>query len=239
MRPLTETIPKALLRVAGRPFADLQLQMLAAAGVREVVFSIAYLGEQIREHIGNGSQFGLRVGYVPDGDRYLGTGGALRAVIDVGAVPETFGVINGDSYLSLDVPAVERAFASSGRPALMTVMHNRNRWEASNVVYADGRVLAYDKRRPQEWRERMEWIDYGFIVLRREAITRRVSPGEVADLADLMRDLSAAGQLAGFEVSQRFYEVGSPQGLADLEGHLAGPGQAPLEHDGNGEQGDQ
>ncbi len=221
MRPLTETIPKALLPVFGRPFADTQLEMLAAAGVREVVFSIAYLGEQIREHVGDGARFGLRIGYVSDGDRYLGPGGALRAVIDAGAVPDSFGVINGDSYLSLDLPTIERAFAESGCPALMTVMRNRNQWDASNAVYRDGRVVVYDKRRPEEWRERMEWIDYGFIMLRREAVTDRVAPGDVADLADLMCDLSAAGQLAGFEVAERFYEIGSPQGLADLERHLA------------------
>lgn len=240
MRPLTETIPKAMLPVGGRPFADVQLEMLAAAGVRDVVFSIAHLGEQIVAHVGDGARFGVQVRYVSDGDRYLGTAGALRAVIDAGAVEqESFGVINGDSYLSLDVPAIENAFAASGCPALMTVMHNRNQWDTSNAVYADGRVVVYDKRRPAEWRERMEWIDYGFIMLRREAVTEHVAPGEVADLADLMRDISAAGQLAGFEVSERFYEVGSPQGLADLERHMAGLRQAQLQHQRHREQRDE
>ena len=221
MRPLTDTIPKALVPVNGRPFADVQLEWLASLGVRDVVFSIAYRGEAIREHVGDGSQFGIRVRYISDGDRYLGTGGALRKVVDAGAVPDTFGVINGDSYLSLDLGAIEGAFATSGCPALMTVMHNRGRWEASNAVYASARVVMYDKRRPEEWHERMEWIDYGFIVLTRTLVTERVAPEQVADLADLMHDLSAEGCLAGFEVSERFYEVGSPQGLADLERHLA------------------
>lgn len=102
----------------------------------------------------------------------------------------------------------------------MTVMRNRNRWGASNAVYRDGRVVAYDKSRPETWSRQMEWIDYGFSILTSSAVTARVASGEVSDLADLMRDLSALGQLAGYEVTQRFYEIGSPEGLAELERHL-------------------
>jgi NDP-sugar pyrophosphorylase family protein len=221
MRPATETVPKALLPVNGRPFADLQLAWLRSLGVTEIVYSVGYLGDFIVRHVGDGRQFGLRVRYAADGERPLGTGGALRAVIDSGAVPESFGVINGDSYLSLDLPKVEAAFTESACPALMTVMHNRNRWEASNVVYQDGRVIVYDKSRPEAWRDRMEWIDYGFTIVSREAVVDRVAPGASADLSDLMHDLSLAGRLAGFEVRDRFYEIGSPQGLADLERHLS------------------
>jgi NDP-sugar pyrophosphorylase family protein len=221
MRPATETVPKALLPVNGRPFADIQLAWLRSLGVTEVVYSIGYLGDTIREHVRDGRRFGLEVRYAVDGDRPLGTAGALRAVIDSGLVAECFGVVNGDSYLSFDLQEVEAAFAKSGCPALMTVMRNRDRWDASNVVYRDGRVAVYDKSRPPQWRGRMEWIDYGFAILSRSAVTDRVASGAVADLSDLMRDLSAAGQLAGYEVSERFYEIGSPQGLADLERHLA------------------
>ena len=221
MRPATESVPKALLPVNGKPFADIQLAWLRSLGVTDVVFSVGYLGDSIVRHVGDGGQFGLRVRYAADGERPLGTGGALRAVIDSSIVPEKFGVINGDSYLSLDLRRVEGAFAESGCPALMTVMHNRNRWEASNVVYQDGRVIVYDKTRPEAWRDRMQWIDYGFAVISRQAILDGVAPGASADLSDLMRDLSLSGRLAGFEVTERFYEIGSPQGLADLERHLA------------------
>jgi NDP-sugar pyrophosphorylase family protein len=158
---------------------------------------------------------------VSDGDRPLGTPGALRAVIDSGLAAESFGVINRDSYLSLDLSEVEAAFASSGCPALMTVMRNRNRWEASNAVYRNGRVVVYDKSRAAEWRDQMLWIDYGFAILSRKVVSDCIAPGEVADLADLMHDLSLAGRLAGHEVTERFYEIGSPQGLSDLERHLA------------------
>jgi NDP-sugar pyrophosphorylase family protein len=221
MRPATEVVPKALIPVNGRPFADIELAWLASLGVSDVVYSIGHLGAAIRSHVGDGGRFGLRVRYAADGERPLGTAGALRAVIDSSLVAGSFGVINGDSYLSLGLPAVEGAFAKSGCPALMTVMRNRDQWDASNVVYRDGRVVIYDKSRPEPWRGQMEWIDYGFAILSPTAITDRVAAGEVADLSELMRDLSRAGRLAGHEVTDRFYEIGSARGLADLERHLA------------------
>jgi NDP-sugar pyrophosphorylase family protein len=224
MRPATETVPKALLPVNGRPFADIQLAWLRSLAVTDVVYSIGHLGDAIVRHVGDGGRFGLRVRYAADGPRPLGTAGALRAVIDAALVGENFGVINGDSYLSLDLAQVENAFRKSGCPALMTVMRNRDRWDASNVVYRDGRVIVYDKSRPEAHRSSMEWIDYGFAILSRSAVTDRVAAGEVAELSDLMRELSAAGQLAGQEVHERFYEIGSPSGLADLGRHLASGG---------------
>jgi MurNAc alpha-1-phosphate uridylyltransferase len=221
MRPATETVPKALLPVNGRPFADLQLAQLRSSGVTEVVYSIGYLGSAIVSHVGTGERYGLRVRYAADGERPLGTAGPLRAVIDAGLVTGSFGVINGDSYLSLDIAEIETAFTASHCPALMTVMRNRNRWDASNAIYRDGRVVLYDKTRPEHLRAQMEWIDYGFAVVSPAVVIKRVAPGEAADLSDLMRDLSRAGELAGHEVSERFYEIGSPEGLADLERHLA------------------
>ena len=221
MRPQTEMVPKAFLPVNGRPFADIQLAWLHSIGVKEAVYSVAYLGDLIRQHVGDGRRFGLSVRYVADGEHTLGTAGALRGVIDSGAVPETFAVINGDWFLSLNLAAIESAFCDSGCPALMTVMRNRDHWDASNAVYSQGRVVLYDKSRPDSFRQRMEWIDYGFTVLTRRAITDAVAPGEVGDLSDVMCDLSVAGRLAGFEVTDHFYEVGTPSGLADLERHLA------------------
>jgi NDP-sugar pyrophosphorylase family protein len=227
MRPLTDAVPKALLSVAGRPFADIQLTWLSSLGVTDVVYSVAHLGQLIQEHVGDGGRYGLRIRYVSDGEAALGTAGALRRVIDADCVPGSFGVINGDSFLTLDLQAIEAAYARGACPALMTVMRNHNRWGTSNAVYRDGRVAIYDKSRPEAWRAEMRWIDYGFTLLSRAVVTDRVAPGERADLADLMRDLSMAGQLAGFEVSERFFEIGSPKGLADLERHLAGRRGAP------------
>lgn len=221
MLPFTERLPKTLLEVGGRPFADMQLAWLRDQGVRHVIYSVGYLGERIRAHVGNGARHGLRVDYVDEGAALKGTGGAVRLVVDRGLVDPAFFVLNGDSYLTVTLADVELRFRASRMPALMTVLRNRDRWEMSNAVVAGGLVTLYDKARPAASREGMEWIDYGLSVLQANVVRHVVQPGAVADLADLMHDLSVQGRLAAHEVTDRFYEIGSPQGLRDLEAHLA------------------
>lgn len=217
MRPATETIPKALIPVAGRPFVDWQLEWLASQGVRRIVLSIGHRGDLLRQHVGDGAAFDLQVDYVDEGPRLRGTGGALRLALDQGVLGDTFFVLYGDSYLSVSLPAVWAAFVGSGRPALMTVLRNEARWDASNADYADGAVLLYDKHRAEP--DRFRFIDYGLLVLS-QAVVSEIPAGEVSDLATLLHRLSVEGRLAGFEVAHRFYEIGSPSGLAELEAHL-------------------
>jgi NDP-sugar pyrophosphorylase family protein len=221
MRPLTETLPKALIPVLGRPFADWQLTHLAAMGVERVTYCIGYRGDMLRDYVGDGSRHGLDVSWIDEGSRLRGTGGALRLALDQGALDDAFFVLFGDSYLPVELPSVEQAWRRSAMPALMTVLRNEGRWDASNAIYRDGQIVLYDKRRPLERRSEMHWIDYGLSVVTSTVVGRHIASGTVADLADVMRDLSLAGQLAGLEVDQRFYEVGSPEGVRDLEDYLA------------------
>jgi N-acetyl-alpha-D-muramate 1-phosphate uridylyltransferase len=221
MRPLTESIPKAMIPVLNRPFVDWQLEHLAAQGVDRVTYCIGYRGEMLRSHVGDGSRFGLTLSWVDEGSRPLGTGGALRLAFDEEALDEAFFVLNGDSYLPIRMTDVEHAWQGKQPPALMTVLRNQDRWDASNAIYSDGRVLLYDKSRPPERQPGMHWIDYGLSVLTRDVIKDGIESGSVADLADLMRALSREGFLGGFEVHERFYEAGSPSGLRDLESYLS------------------
>jgi NDP-sugar pyrophosphorylase family protein len=223
MRPRTETVPKSLLEVAGRPFVDHQLAWLAAHGVEEVVLSVGYLGEMIEAHVRDGARFGLRVRYVMEGAVLLGTAGALRLAAEQGALAPEFLVTYGDSYLPIDFAAVGEAFRASGAPALMTVFHNAGRFDTSNVVFdeATGRIVLYDKRRELRPLEEFRHIDYGLSALRRSVVDQ-IPSGVRHDLADVFRELSLRGELAGFAVTERFYEVGSPQGLADLEALVGG-----------------
>ena len=181
------------------------------------MYCIGYRGDLIREAIGDGGRFGLEVAYVDEGAELRGTGGALRLALDEGVLDETFAVLYGDSYLPIALPPVWQAFSETDLPALMTVLHNENRWDRSNVRFEDGRVTLYEKGGSGA-----EYIDYGLSVLERRIVAERIPADAVADLADLYRELSIESSLAGFEVSERFYEVGSPAGLADLERHLAG-----------------
>lgn len=222
MRPMTETMPKALVPVLGVPFADWQLRHLAGQGVHRVVYSIGYRGEMLREHVGDGSRFGLSVSWVDEGPNLRGTGGALRLALEQGVLDEAFFVLYGDSYLPVSMAGVERDWRASGAPALMTVMRNEGQWDASNAVFSGGQVVLYDKSRPEPWRPRMRWIDYGLSILTRQVIADGLEPGAQADLADLLRELSRTGRLAGVEVAERFYEAGSAEGLSDLESFLSG-----------------
>jgi NDP-sugar pyrophosphorylase family protein len=221
MRPATETIPKALIPVLGRPFADWQLEHLAAQGIERVTYSVGYRGDMLRAHVGDGSRFGLKVTWVDEGEHLLGTGGALRRALDEGALEDSFFVLYGDSYLPVEMSDVEAAWRASKQPALMTVLRNEERWDSSNAIYKDGLVTLYDKSRPPDRRSEMHWIDYGLSVLTRNVIATRIESRAVADLADVMKDLSLEGTLAGLEVTQRFYEAGSPAGLRELETYLS------------------
>ena len=218
MAHIAPDLPKALVPVLGEPFAFHQLRLLAAQGVRDVLYVVGHLGARIREAVGDGRTFDLAVAYVDERESLHGTAGALRLALDRGVLPETFGVLYGDSYLPIDLAPVWRAFSDDGRPALMTVFRNERLWDSSNAVFGNGTVLRYDKD-PAAHEPAMEWIDYGFSVLERSVVDR-IPTDSVVDLADVYRDLSRRGELAGYEVSERFYEVGSPGGLAELEDYL-------------------
>lgn len=213
MRPLTDSCPKTLLPVRGRPFAYHQLRWLAEQGVTEVIYSIGYQGELIRRYWEMEASPVASIRYVDEGVRLRGTGGALRLAREQGVLDPSFLVIYGDSFLPVAFDPVWRTFESSGMPALMTVLHNAGCWGRSNAAYQDGRVALYDKAGGPA----LEYIDYGLSAFRRELFD--VS-AEIFDLATMVHDLSLRGQLAGYEVAERFYEVGSPEGLRDLEHYL-------------------
>jgi NDP-sugar pyrophosphorylase family protein len=216
---MTDTIPKALIPVGGVPFASHQLDWLAREGVDRVVYCIGYRGDLVRDYVGNGARWGLSVEFVDEGDRLRGTAGALRLALDEGALDDQFVVLYGDSYLPIALKPVWTAFEDSSLPALMTVLRNQGRWDRSNARVQDGLVTTYDKSEADPDPE-LEWIDYGLSGLERSIVEERVPRGVDSDLADLFRQLSEDRLLAAFEVSERFFEIGSPIGLSDLEQHL-------------------
>jgi NDP-sugar pyrophosphorylase family protein len=221
MRPLTETVPKTLLPVGAAPFAHYQLAWMARHDVRDVVYCIAHLGGMVRDAVGDGSRWGLRVSYSEDGPELAGTAGALRRALDAGLLHESFLVLYGDSFPPFDFRRLDAAFRAQARPAMMTVWCNRGRFDAGNVRFADGLVTLYRKPRRGESVPDMPYIDYGVSALRAYLLEERVPPTGCHDLADLCHALSIEGQLAGLEVRERFYEVGSPAGLRDFEAWVA------------------
>lgn len=209
LRPITETIPKALVDVAGTPFILRQLEYLRRQGIELVVLCVGHLGEQIKEVVGDGARYGIGVRYSWDGPKLRGTGGAIKQALP--ELGEHFFVFYGDSYLPIDFSIVQQAFLSANQPALMTVMRNDNRWDKSNVEFVNGRIVEYNKHMQ---RPTMTYIDYGLGVLAARALAD-VPEDKALDLADIYHALSMRGQLAGYEVFQRFYEIGSHAGLAE------------------------
>lgn len=214
LRPLTEKIPKVLLPVAGKPFLEHQLDLLRGQGITHVVLCVGYLGEMIERDFGDGSNWGVKLEYSFDGPVLLGTGGALQKALPL--LGEKFFVLYGDSYLPIDFGPIADCFQRAGKLGLMTVFHNQNRFDTSNVWFGDGEIKVYDKkhRLPE-----MQHIDYGLSLLSASAFAD-YPPGTAFDLAAVMGRLVARKQLAGFEVKDRFYEIGSPAGLAELEALL-------------------
>jgi NDP-sugar pyrophosphorylase family protein len=215
LRPVTEKIPKSLLDVNGEPFIAHQLRLLQAKGIGHVVLCVGFLGEQIRDVIGDGRSFGVKVEYSFDGEKLLGTAGAIRNALPL--LGNSFFVLYGDSYLVCDYGAAARAFEASHKLALMTVFRNDGKWDTSNVEFENGKLLAYDKKNRTP---RMQFIDYGLGVFSSKAF-EQVPTNEPYDLARLYEDMLQQGQLAGLEVPERFYEIGSPAGLEETARYLA------------------
>jgi N-acetyl-alpha-D-muramate 1-phosphate uridylyltransferase len=215
MRPLTETLPKSLLLVAGRPFVDWQLERLVACGIRDVVMCVAHLGDQIRDHVGDGARLGIQVAWSTE-PQLLGTAGALRHALSL--LAPTFLVTYGDSYLPFDYTGpLALLDAHADCDGVMAVFANAGRWDASNVILRDGAwVERYEKTGNDP---RFDHIDYGATALRRDVIAA-LADGVPHGLDAVQRDLAARGRLRAVEARERFFEIGSPAGLAELDRHL-------------------
>ena len=211
LHPITEKIPKALVEVGGRPFIAHQLDLLKSRGIRFVVISAWYKGEMIRDFVGDGSRFGIDVKYVFDGANPLGTGGAIRKSLPL--LDNPFFVLYGDSYLPCDYADVQANFDRHEQQALMTIYRNEGRWDSSNVEMVNGQILCYDKKNRTP---RMEFIDYGLGLFKPEVFAT-LRGGQPADLTEIYQKLVADNNLRAYEVKQRFYEIGSFNGLSELD----------------------
>jgi NDP-sugar pyrophosphorylase family protein len=213
LRPITEKIPKSLVPVAGRPFLAHQLELLHTRGIRRAVLCIGYLGEMIQREFGD-EAFGVKLDYSFDGEKLLGTGGAIKRALP--KLGEEFFVLYGDSYLPIEYAPVTEFFRRSGKSGLMTVYRNEGKYDTSNVVFAGGEIKIYDKknRSPE-----MRHIDYG-LSLFKASVFDSYSADQIFDLAEVLGRLVREKQLAGYEVFERFYEIGSPAGLPELESLL-------------------
>lgn len=211
LHPITETIPKSLVPVAGKPFIERQLNQLRDQGFSQAVLCVGHLGGLIRDAVGNGKDFGITISYSEDGPSLLGTAGALKKAVKL--LGEEFFVLYGDSYLPIEFCSVQEAYHKSNEPALMTVIRNDNKWDKSNVLYVNDKIVEYNKRKS---RPDMAHIDYGLAVVK-ATVFDQIPEDKASDLADVYHALSLEGQLAGFEVHERLFEMGSLGGLKETD----------------------
>ena len=214
LRPITEKIPKSLIPVAGKLFLAHQLELLKSRGIRRAVLCVGYLGEMIRRDFGDGEKYGVKLDYSLDGEKLLGTGGAIKRALPL--LGDDFFVLYGDSYLPVDYAPIAEFFQRSGKLGCMTVYRNEGKYDTSNVVFAGGEIKVYDKKAKLP---EMRHIDYGLSLFKRSAFDA-FPAGQPFDLAEVMGKLVREKQLAGYEVRERFYEIGSPAGLVELENLL-------------------
>ncbi len=207
---LTKNHPKSLIEILNKPFLAYQLELLSAKGITDVVLCIGHLGAQIRETFGDGRKYGVHISYRIE-DKLLGTAGALKNAESL--LSNVFCAMYGDSYLFLDFPKVLSCFLSQNKLGLTTVYRNHDSYDKSNMVIDGNMVVKYSKT---EKTKDMVYIDYGTSIVRKEVL-QLVPENHAYSLEDIFIRLISMKQLLAYEVNDRFYEVGSPQGLRDFE----------------------
>jgi NDP-sugar pyrophosphorylase family protein len=216
LRPISESIPKSMIEISNKPFVDWQLSLLSRQGIKKVVFCLSYKSQLIQNYVGDGSKFSLSVEYSFDGAQQLGTGGAIKNALNL--LGDNFMVLYGDSYLELDYVQAQKSFEVCGKPAMMTIYNNKNLFEKSNVKLKSSGTISYSKDKVDMDNN---YVDYGLTFFESK-VFRTNKYNTKFDLSDLCRDLSVVNQLAGFEVFNRFFEVGTFEGINDLKNYLKG-----------------
>lgn len=209
---ISQITPKSLILVDREPFIAHQLRLLKNQGFERVVLCIGYLGNLIRIYVKDGKQFGLSVTYSEDGKQLLGTAGALYKASPL--LDKNFFVLYGDSYLMVDYKVIQKNFEKQNKPALMTVFKNNNRGDTSNIEFSNSDIIKYDKKNKTI---NMNYIDFGLSVCKKNIFS---SNDTFNDLSDLYRKLLAENRLASYEVFQRFYEIGSINGLNEFKNFI-------------------
>lgn len=214
LRPLTESVPKPMVLVNGRPFLEYELALLKNGGVDDFVVCVGHLHRHIEAHFGDGRKFGVAMRYTHDGERPLGPAGALKKAEPL--LDDEFFVTYGDVYLRAPYKEMMQKVLTSGRKAVMGAYRNDNRHGRSDLRVRHGVIVAYDKSGGPG----MRWINYGVTAMRRRALEEVPTGREVGE-EEFYGDLIRRGELLAFPIGRRPYEIGTPESLADFTKFVA------------------
>jgi MurNAc alpha-1-phosphate uridylyltransferase len=214
LRPLTNSTPKSLINIAGKPFIVHQIEYLKSQNITDIIICIGYLGDKIEMLLGDGRSYGVNIKYSNDGDQLLGTGGALLKALKY--VHNDFILIYGDSFLPINFNNVINYYLNSNSRALMTVYKNNNNLEISNVIF-DGKIVKeYNKIINNT---KMCYIDYGLSIFNKELFIN-FNYKLPYDLSSFISEISKLGFLIGYEIYDRYYEIGSHFGIKETSKYL-------------------
>lgn len=216
LRPITENIPKSLIEVNNEPFVIHQLRLFESKGITKVHFCLGFLGGMVEEII-KSINWKIDITFSHDGDKLLGTGGAINKALKY--LPEKFFVTYGDSYLDINYEDVSNFYEihnQNKNQGLMTIFRNEGKWDSSNVIYENNRIITYTKKYKNE---KMNYIDFGLGVLTKNHFKSYtfITP---FDLSEIYEKAAQQQTLLGFEVYKRFYEIGSFSGIQELSDYL-------------------
>ncbi len=211
LRSITNKISKSIIRINEKPFLEYQIELLKKNNLTDILLCIGHLGSQIKDYFGNGKNWGVRLSYSEEKENLLGTGGALKKAENL--LEDEFFVMYGDSYLILDYQDIADYFHNFDKQGLMVVYKNYNQFDKSNLIVENGLVKLYDK---EGVNSKIVYIDEGISILKKEILSD-FPPHIPFALDRIFQRLISKKELLAFETKQRFYEIGSPQGLSDFK----------------------
>lgn len=204
MRPLTQTVPKPLLRVAGQSLIEYHLHALARYGIREVVINLSWLGEQISAYLGDGQRYGLRIVYSQEGATPLETaGGIIQALALLGDAP--FLLVNGDIYCEFDFATLPAHITTDAHLVLV----NNPAHHPQGDFALQGERLALTG----------ELLTYSGIGIYSPHLFAQLAQG-IRLLAPLLREAIARDAISGQHYRGEWWDVGTPERLQQLDGYL-------------------
>ena len=202
-----------MINIYGKPFLECQLELLKREGIEDIVLCVGHLGEQIEDYFGDGNRYGVNITYSFE-DRPLGTAGALKKAEPL--LDNAFFTLFGDSYLLLNFREVMSFFESHNKLALMTVYKNCDRYDKSNTAIEGNLVKRYSK---QQRSDDMVYVEYGANIFTKKVL-EMIPENQFYPFEKLSPRLIKLGELLAFEVNQRFYEIGSPEGLKECREYM-------------------
>jgi NDP-sugar pyrophosphorylase family protein len=211
LRDLAKDIPKSMIPIGGKPFLEHQIENLKKHSIKDLILCVGHLSKQIEEYFGDGNKFGVNIQYSNDGDTPLGPIGAVKNAEPL--LEDTFFIMYGDSYLSVDFQKAYSFFNQNDKLGLMVVYKNNNRYDKSNIVTKDNMVVSYGENDAT-------YIDYGTSILRKKTL-EFIPKNTFFTTGDLFTKLIEKKELLSYEAKERFYHIGNPEALEEFKSYIS------------------